>query len=383
MIEKAVIENSKALIEAIADLLPSEIFFAIIEEDTIIWTKSSQGLNLEIFHVGDKLRTDSTTMQAMRDRKTMIQNVPRAVYGARLKIVSIPVVNEDTTIYGALSIVIPILHPVIAAFPHFAPVMAEMFSEGSFMYATDLKKIIENQPSKKFSVNNYEIGKELVEEDLSYKVINSKKPKFQEYGEERFGVPVSISNFPLFADANQEEMVGTLGIVLPKKTAAVLRKMSVSLENGLTDISSAIQELAASAVEINANEEALNENINDIISISDEINEISLFIKDIAEETKLLGLNASIEAARVGDAGRGFGVVADEIRKLSAESKSTVPKINSLTESIRNKVEEAGKKSTSSLDSSQEQASATEEITASIEEITSMSAELGRMAADL
>jgi methyl-accepting chemotaxis protein len=41
----------------------------------------------------------------------------------------------------------------------------------------------------------------------------------------------------------------------------------------------------------------------------------------------MLGLNAAIEAARVGEAGKGFGVVADEIRKLPAESKSTVPKI--------------------------------------------------------
>lgn len=383
MIEKAVIEDSKALIEAIADLLPGEIFFAVIEGDTIAWTKNSQGFNYDIFHVGDKLRTDSTTMQAMHERKTLTQNVPRAVYGARLKIVSVPIVDEEETISGALSIIIPILHPVVSAFPHFAPVLAEMFSEGVFLYATDLTKIIANQSSRKFAINTYDAGKELVAEDLAYKVITSKKPQFQEYGEERFGVPVSIASFPLFDDSNQEELVATLGIVLPKKTAAVLRQMSISLENGLTDISSAIQELAASAVEINANEESLNENIVDIISISDEINEVSLFIKDIAEETKLLGLNAAIEAARVGDAGKGFGVVADEIRKLSAESKSTVPKINALTESIRNKVEEAGKKSKSSLDSSQEQASATEEITSSIEEITSMSVELGRIAADL
>jgi len=319
----------------------------------------------------------------MRDRQTLIQNVPRSFYGVRLKIVSIPFVDDNDQVSGAFSIVVPVLHPVIAAFDHFAPVMTEMFSEGSFFYATDLNKIIHNQSSQKFAIDTYEKGKELVEGDLAYQVIKTGSPQFREYGEERFGVPVAISSFPLFDEENQNEIVATLGIVLPKKTAAVLRQMSVGLESGLMDISSAIEELAASAVEINANEEALNENIKDIIHISDEINEISLFIKDIAEETKLLGLNAAIEAARVGDAGKGFGVVADEIRKLSAESKSTVPKINALTSSIRAKVEEAGTKSKASLDSSQEQASATEEITSSIEEITSMSAELGRLATEL
>ncbi len=383
MLEKSAIEYNKVLIEAIADLLPNEIFFAIIEEDTIVWAKESEGFHYDIFHVGDRLKPESTTMQAMRERKTLIQNVPRAFYGTRLKIVSIPVRSEDDTISGAFSIVIPVLHPVIAAFEHFAPVMAEMFSEGSFLYATDLTKIIVNQPSAKFAINTYEPGKELTEGDLAYKVIATRQPQFMEYGEERFGVPVSIASFPLFDDENKEQLVATLGIVLPKKTAAVLRQMSVALESGLADISSAIQELAASAIEINANEESLYSDINDIVGISNEINDVSVFIKEIAEETKMLGLNAAIEAARVGDEGRGFGVVADEIRNLSAQSKSTVPKINALTENIRVKVEEAGKKSKGSLDSSQEQASATEEITSSIEEITSMSAELGKLAMDL
>ncbi len=122
------------------------------------------------------------------------------------------------------------------------------------------------------------------------------------------------------------------------------------------------------------------DNIKEVTGLSEEINEVSAFIKEIADETKMLGLNAAIEAARADDAGRGFGVVAEEIRKLSDQSKSTVPKIKKLTNIIMAKVDEVSDKSRNSLHSSQEQAAATEEITASIEEIAAMTEELNKIA---
>ena len=382
MIAFAGIESCKTMIDLLANLIPGGVLFGLVEKDTFVWVKSSDSFTLDIIKVGNKLKDDTTTMQAIREKKVLIKNIPRNVYGKRISIISIPVVNDNGDAVGALSIAFPKLHPVAAAFGDFAPILAEMFHEGSFLYMSDLTKIAYAQASRKFDMPSISVGYELREQDIAYRVIRSKQPVMEEIDASRYGMPISIANYPLFDDDNNE-IVATLGIVTPKRTAVTLREMSHNLEIGLEGIAVAIQQLATSATEIHSNEEALNSTIMEIIKISEEINEVSVFIKKIADETKMLGLNAAIEAARAGDAGRGFGVVAEEIRKLSAQSKSTVPKIKQLTDTIKRKVEEASEKSYRSLDASQGQAAASEEITASVEEITSMSEELSNIAKTL
>lgn len=119
---------------------------------------------------------------------------------------------------------------------------------------------------------------------------------------------------------------------------------------------------------------------------SEEVNntdEVLNFIKRVADQTNLLGLNAAIEAARAGDKGLGFTVVANEIRKLSLETVSSTEKIRQTLTNIQKSVNEITASIQEVVIVGRDQVSSTEEISNIITKIHSMSKELNKYASEL
>lgn len=159
-----------------------------------------------------------------------------------------------------------------------------------------------------------------------------------------------------------------------------LKQVVDTLADSAHQISATMEELAASATTVSGNQSDLNKEIKNVNTVTGKIDEVMDFIKDIADETRLLGLNAAIEAARAGEAGLGFGVVAQEIRNLSADSKQTVGKIKELTTIIKESVDKTVRMGSETTSTIEQQAAAIQQVTASMQEIATLTEQLSEIA---
>ncbi|WP_027623059.1 PocR ligand-binding domain-containing protein [Clostridium lundense] len=161
-----------------------------------------------------------------------------------------------------------------------------------------------------------------------------------------------------------------------------LKVVSSELKESFSQISSAMDDIATNSVTVTNNQHMLNDEILIVEKVSTEINSILDSIKNIANQTKMLGLNAAIEAARAGESGRGFGVVATEIRKLSDNSKETAERIMELTSKIQESVNKTIGLSQSTLANTEQQSAAIEETTASVGEVFGLAEQLNSLASN-
>ncbi|MBB3150627.1 methyl-accepting chemotaxis protein [Paenibacillus endophyticus] len=92
--------------------------------------------------------------------------------------------------------------------------------------------------------------------------------------------------------------------------------------------------------DLNRNNQSVEEHIRQLIEQTSHINEINQFIQEIVSQTSLLALNASIEAAHAGEYGRGFSVVAQQIKKLAEQSGEAVKRSSSIVEQIEGRVKQ-------------------------------------------
>lgn len=122
-----------------------------------------------------------------------------------------------------------------------------------------------------------------------------------------------------------------------QESAAVARQSLVAAESGLTAVQNTIGGMNAIRDQI----QETSKRIKRLGESSQEIGEITELIADITEQTNVLALNAAIQAASAGEAGRGFSVVAEEVQRLAERSADATRQIASLVKAIQTDTQDA------------------------------------------
>lgn len=204
----------------------------------------------------------------------------------------------------------------------------------------------------------------------SAKIISSKTKNIEERGPEVFGVPYLAIGYPIIVNG---EVIGGIAAGMPTTILQLSEQLPEKITDmiaSLTQVSEAMKNISlVTQNQANAGE-VLTDQSSKVQEKTKETESIIQYIDSVAKNTNMLGLNASIEAARAGVNGKGFAVVASEIQKLAGTSTESAKQIKQTIASVQSMVNEMTKE-IGNLDAGiQEISAASQEVYASIESLT-------------
>lgn len=158
----------------------------------------------------------------------------------------------------------------------------------------------------------------------SIRAMKSGKFLREERSAESFGFPYIASSVPIFENG---KIIGVVTGVISNYRVDNMRIAAEELSGAVQQMSATSEELAHASSDVSNRIEELSQYAGQMQGNIQQINSIVNAVKDIAMHSKILGLNASIEAARSGEHGKGFAVVANEIQKMAQNSTDSADNI--------------------------------------------------------
>lgn len=253
-----------------------------------------------------------------------------------------------------------------------SPIISQLFEGNAALNICDKEQCLYSLDGKKFKSPMY-VGQVIDNDVMNKNGINEnvyiKRRSFSSiYDKKNYGVAFKAIAVPLINE--EKDVVGWFGISLSMDEHENIVEATEELRNSLNETNLTVSEITNNAVNLSEKLSLVVENTENAEKLISEGSDAIKLIENISKQSNLLGLNAAIESSRAGEYGKGFSVVAGEMRKLALNSAESSKKISSALIQMRDSMKiitetiyELGQISTS-------QAASLEELSAAVEQIS-------------
>ncbi|WEG12477.1 methyl-accepting chemotaxis protein [Pullulanibacillus sp. KACC 23026] len=200
------------------------------------------------------------------------------------------------------------------------------------LVVTDKEGYIHAISGDDFYLDVFGEGKPLLEGSIGKEVVTTGQV-ISRIGNKQLtgGIPYQGTGVPIISDGS---IVGSMCVFISTENKEILQNAADELLTMMQTLNTSLEGISHTAAELQTTSQQLVNNSKRVEDSTVEISQVANVIAKVSSQTNLIGLNAAIEASRAGEQGKGFSVVANEIRRLSQNTKTSSTTILNSTDHV-------------------------------------------------